>query len=141
MIKQTNINKLMLIALSCTVFLVVGCSDSNDPVAPGIEPEIINSLDNFQFQVTAMENYTGTLEYLWDNTGAMADVDQSCQITAGSATLVLLDHGGTEVYSQDLSQGGSYVSGAGMAGTWRIRVVLSGASGTLNFRTDMRPSP
>jgi hypothetical protein len=138
--RSRTLTRLAGIALACTVFVLAGCSN-NDPVVPGIEPEVVNSTDNFQFQVTAMQNYTGTLEYVWANTGPMADVDQSCQISAGSAALVLLDNGGAQVYSNDLSQGGSYVSSSGTAGDWRIRVVLSGASGTLNFRADMRPAP
>jgi hypothetical protein len=132
------LKKLIRIALPCVALVLIGCS-SDSPVVPGIQPEVVNSVDNFQFQVTSMQNYTGTLDYAWSNTGPMADVDQSCQITAGAATLVLLDNAGAEVYSGNLSEGGSYTSSAGNNGNWTIRVMLSGVSGTLNFRADMNP--
>jgi hypothetical protein len=105
---------------------------------PGIQPEIINSVDNFQFQVTAVKNYSGTLNYTWSNTGPAADVNQSCAISSGTVTLTLIDDSGAEVYAKDLSQGGSYASATGTAGTWHIRVTMRGASGDLNFRTDKR---
>lgn len=126
---------LFLAALSA-VILVLGCSKDDTPMSPGIQPEIINNVDNFQFQVTAMSNYSGSLEYAWSNTGLMAVVDQACAVSAGTATLLLLDDSGTEVYSKDLSQGGSYTSAAGTSGAWTIKVVLSNTTGTLNFRVD-----
>lgn len=136
---RTTHHKLPLFAL-LAIFLMAGCSDSsNGPVSPGIEPEIVNTTDNFQFQVTAMTNYTGTVGYTWMNTGPMADVDQSCALTAGTATLVLRDDSGTQVYSRDLTESGSFVSDTGTGGAWRVEVLLTGASGTLNFRVDMRP--
>lgn len=83
-----------------------------------------------------MSNYSGTLEYAWSNTGPMAVIDQSCAVSSGAATLVLLDDVGAEVYSKDLAQDGSYSTSSGTAGTWTVRVVLSDATGTLNFRAD-----
>lgn len=112
------------------------CSDDDSPTAPGIEPEIINNVDNFQFQTTAIQNYSGTLNYNWSNTGTMAVVDQSSAVTAGSVTLFILDDAGTTVYERDLALDGTTSSNAGVAGDWTIRVVCSSLSGTLNFRAD-----
>lgn len=137
---QKGMARFLYPLLVLTMGLSVACGDDPAPVvAPGIQPEIVNSVDNFQFQVTAVRNYTGTLNYTWSNTGTAADVNQSCAISAGVATLVLLDDLGNEVYSRDLSQDGSFVTSVGTAGSWRIRVIMSRASGTLNFRSDMRP--
>ena len=54
--------RILVFAVLSTMLLVVGCSKDDTPVSPGIQPEIINNVDNFQFQVTAMSNYSGTLE-------------------------------------------------------------------------------
>ncbi len=125
--------------LAIVAALLVACSgDPATPATPGIQPEIINAVDNFQFQVTAVKNYTGTLNYAWSNTGPAADVNQSCAIGSGSVTLTLFDDTGAVVYTRDLSQGGSYASTTGTAGTWHIRVTMQGVTGDLNFRTDKR---
>lgn len=113
-------------------FVATGCSDS--PVSPGVNPEVANLTDTFQFQVTSMANYTQTLSYSWENTGTVANVDQSCAITDGSGTLVLLDANGTQVYSRNLNLGGSMSSTTGVAGTWTIRVSFTNTDGTINFR-------
>lgn len=118
--------------------LLAGCGDDPQPVAPGIQPEIINAVDNFQFQVTAVKNYSGTLTYMWSNTGPAADVNQSCAVAGGTITLALIDGSGQQVYTHDLAQDGSYASSTGTSGTWRIRVTMSGVSGDLNFRVDKR---
>jgi len=128
--KRFGLSGLVLLCIFAT-----SCS-KNSPVVPGIQPEVINSTDNFQFQVTSMKNYTGTLEYAWDNTGTMAKANHSCAMTGGSATLVLVDAATSQVYSQSLAQNGDFFSSAGASGGWKVRVVLTKASGTLNFRVD-----
>jgi len=118
---------------------LAACSD--DPTAPanlGVEPEILNNTDVFQFQVSSVEGYTGTLNYNWDNTGELANVDQSSAIEPGQAILTLMDADGNEVYSRDLSEDGSSPSSAGLAGTWRVRVAMTGLNGTVNFRAEKR---
>ncbi len=137
MAKSNTDKRLFCLACLCVSLLLVGCSDDEiTPVVPGIEPEVINSVDNFQFQVTAMKNYSGTLTYTWANTGSLAKGNHSSAVTSGTATLVILDDAGSQVYSEDLAQNGDYFSSAGPTGDWTIRVVLSGTSGTLNFRVD-----
>jgi len=111
---------------------VAGCG--SDPVSPGVQPEITNLVDNFQYQVTDIRNYTHTDSYSWDNTGTQATVDQSATVTAGAASLVVLDASGTQVYSRSLADNGSFTSAAGTAGTWTIRVVYESAGATVNFR-------
>jgi hypothetical protein len=136
---EPSIGRRWLAGLVTAAALLVACgSDSNPPTAPGIQPEIINAVDNFQFQVTAVKNYSGTLNYTWTNTGPEADVNQSCAVTSGTVTLALLDGNGQEVYSRDLTQDGSFVSSAGMSGSWRVRVSMWGVNGDLNFRVDKR---
>ena len=55
-------------AAAFTALLVVGgCGD--DPTAPGIEPQITNLSDAFSYQVSSIQNFTGTYSYTWQNTG------------------------------------------------------------------------
>lgn len=119
-------------------FVALGAcgSDRSDPLSPAVQPEIINNTDSFSFQVTGVENASTTLTYSWQNTGTVATVNQSAAIASGTATLVIRDAVGTQVYSRSLSDNGTFSSTAGTAGTWTIRVVFSGASGTINFRSD-----
>ena len=121
------------IAISC------GCSDDNNNVlSPKFQPEITNSVDNFQFQATGVTGVTQTLDYAWRNTGTQANVDQSCAITAGTATLVLRDSTGTQVYTRNLAENGSFASTIGLAGNWNVHVTLVQVSGTLNFRVQKK---
>lgn len=124
-----------ILRLLPAMLLLVGCED---PSSPGVQPEVANLTDNFQLQVTSMTDYTHTLSYSWENTGTAANVDQSCAISGGTATLVLLDASGTIVYSRSLSEGGSTASADGAAGTWTIRVSFSNTDGTINFRVQKR---
>ena len=120
------------IVVVVSVVLVAGCSSS--PTSPGVQPEITNVVDNFQYQVTKVRNYTNEKTYVWQNTGTKANVNQATTVTGGIATLVLLDANGVEVYSRSLTENGTFVSAAGVAGSWTIRVTYSAASGTVNFR-------
>ena len=127
----------IVVLLVAALFSGPGCgSDTNDPVTPGIQPEIVNATDNFQFQVSAIQNYSGSLQYTWSNTGASAVVDHSSSVSGGTAMLTISDDSGTQVYSRDLSADGSFATTAGTAGDWTVRVICSSVSGTLNFRAD-----
>lgn len=123
--------------LFCTMIAVAGCgNDLANPPLPGVEPEVINGTDTFEFQVTSVKNYTGTWSYDWTTTGTVVNVDQSAAVTSGTVTLTLLDGAGATVFEGDLSQGGSFTTDAGVTGQWRIIVTLVKGSGTLNFRTE-----
>lgn len=116
--------------------VAVGACSSN--TSPGIHPEINSAADNFQFQVTAVTNYSGTLSYSWLNNGTSANINQATTITAGDITLQLFDASGRQVYSQSLTANGTFVSTAGTPGNWTVRVTFMNASGTLNFRVQKR---
>jgi len=119
------------------VFTMSACgSNRSDPLSPAVQPEIINNTDAFSFQVTGVSNASATLDYTWQNTGTVATVNQSASISAGSATLIIRDAAGTQVYSRSLSDNGTFSTSAGTAGTWTIRVVFTNTSGTVNFRSD-----
>ena len=126
------------VALLLVAGLLPACGGDSNPASPGIEPEIINAVDNFQFQTTALENYTGTLRYAWSNTGTMANIDQSCSLSSGDAILTLLDGNGDAVYGSSLTQDGSFASTAGLEGDWTVEVRCLHVWGTMNFRVDKR---
>ena len=52
------------------------------------------------------------------------------------AALIILDAAGTQVYSADLTQSGSFTTTAGTSGDWTIRLTLAGCFGDLNFRVE-----
>jgi hypothetical protein len=108
----------------------------NSATAPGHDPQIINATNNFQYQITDIQNFSGTQVYRWQNTGTTATVNQSAAVAAGSATLVLLDANGVQVYSHSLTDNGTFSSSAGTAGSWTVRVTYSAANATVNFRLD-----
>jgi hypothetical protein len=119
----------ILLAIVC----LTACGD-DAPTTPGVQPEIINNPDNFEYQVTDISNYSATTSYTWQNTGPAATVDHSTTVTGGTATLVILDANETQVYSRSLAQSGSYPTVTGVAGDWTVRIVYDGASATVNFR-------
>jgi hypothetical protein len=124
--------RLWIAVLSCTL----GCGE---PTGPGIQPEITNRTDEFEYQVSEVQSYTGTLQYNWQMTGTQANVNQATVVTSGSLELVILDAAASEVYRRDLRDNGTFQTAAGQPGAWTIRVVYAGASGTVNFRVQKRP--
>jgi hypothetical protein len=114
--------------------MLAACGDG--PTAVGRDPEIINTTDNFQYQITDIQDYSGTQSYTWQNTGTTATVNQSASVSGGSATLVLRDANGAQVYSRSLAENGTFVSSAGAAGAWTVRVVYDATDATVNFRVD-----
>ena len=129
---KIRMTALVLAASLALLSILTGCGD--ELTSPGIQPEISNLTDNFQYQVTDVRNHTATATYIWQNTGTKADVNQATTVTDGSVRLVLLDADGTQVYSRSLADNGTFVSAAGTPGAWTVRVVYSSASATVNFR-------
>ena len=118
------------------IALMVGCSSPTDP---GIQPQVNNAPDNFQYQVSNVKNFTGTKVYTWQVTGTKASVNQATTVTAGTITLVIRDAAGAEVYNQSLAVNGTLDTVAGTMGTWTIRVQYTNATGTVNFRVQKHP--
>jgi hypothetical protein len=110
-----------------------GCSSSSNPLA-AFQPEIANNPDSFQFQVTGASNVTTTVDYVWQNSGSRATINQSSAVTGGSATLTLFGPDMSVRYSGALTMNGTFQSDSAAAGMWKIRVTLTNLSGTLNFR-------
>lgn len=124
------------------VLLLLGAlaaCDGEKVIGPDNQLEVTNAADNFQWQVSVLDNVTQTLSYTWQHTGTVAKVNQSPSAGASGATLTIKDHAGTQVYTKSLATAGDFETSAGTAGNWTIEVALSGASGTLNFRVQKKP--
>lgn len=121
---------------AAAVLILAGCGSGKtvNPLAP-FQPQIVNQTDEFAFQITNVQSLTTTAIYTWQNTGNQASVDHSSVLTNGSASLVILDADGTQVYSSPLVASGTDATGAGTAGAWTIRVVMKGIDADqVNFR-------
>lgn len=123
-----------MFALSAALMAAVAaCGDSN-VIGPDNQLEVTNAQDNFQLQVSALDEVSQTLEYSWQNTGTQATIDVSQAITSGTAILTITDADGTVVYEEDLADDSDGQTLVGVAGAWGIRLVLDGVTGTFNFR-------
>ncbi len=122
--------------LAAVLAFGLGTACGGNVLGPDNQPQVGNQTDTFQWQVTAMDNISQTLTYTWQNTGTSANVNQSPNLSGGSATLTIKDASDVEVYSRSLAQGGTFQTSAGTTGAWTIEVRLSGASGALNFRVE-----
>lgn len=129
---------LVIVATLILLSALIGCGGSTPPAAPlsQFQPEIVNSPDNFQFQATAISNVSAVVQYTWSNSGSQATVNHSSAVDSGTTLVQVFDSAGTEVHNSALLPSGSLASSVGVAGNWRIRVTLSHAYGTLNFRAE-----
>lgn len=133
MSSTTRINQLKMTAVLLAlawIALLSGCSD--DSLTP-FEPELSNNTDSFSLQATGVTNVSQTRTYAWSNTGTTANINQATTVTRGSASLIILDVMGDDVYRDSLAENGTFTTTAGVVGDWTIRMVLSDFSGTINF--------
>ena len=125
------------ITVGVVVMALAACSDA--ATSPGRDPQIVNATDNFQYQISDIRAFSGNQVYTWQNSGTTAKVNQSAAITSGAVSLVLRDANGTQVYSRSLADNGTFVSSAGVAGTWTVVVSYATADAPVNFRVDKAP--
>ena len=132
---RTALPSFLVTALAAATFLVAGCSNDKNPIAP-FQPEVINNADAFQFQITSAKDVTTTVSYSWSNTGTQATINHSTAMTDGSAVVTVYDADNQQVYTHGLLASGTEQSTAGVAGTWSIKIVFSRFDGTANFRVE-----
>ncbi len=132
---KKNVAVALMVALPLAVGAAAACSSSaSGLLGPSNQLQVTDTTNNFQFQVTAMSNITQTLDYSWLNTSDSASVNQASSLAGGTATLTIKDSTGTQLYTASLANNGTFKTAVGHAGTWKITVVITGASGALNFR-------
>lgn len=123
-------------ALLGALALAAACSDGPTAPPPGIQPQIVNNADAFSYQITDLNDVTGTYQYTWQNTGTLAKVTHASNAGAsGTATVSLRDAAGTQVYSGPFATSGEPLSApAGVAGAWTITVTFTNYSNAqVNF--------
>lgn len=130
-------SSLRWITAGVVVLALAACSEA--ATSPGRDPQIVNATDNFQYQISDIRAFSGDQVYSWQNSGTTAKVNQSTAVTSGAVSLVLRDANGTQVYSHSLADNGTFVSSAGVAGTWTVVVSYATADATVNFRVDKAP--
>jgi hypothetical protein len=136
-IRRFMLGGIALVALA--TLALGGCSDDdNAPLSPQLDPVVTNHIDNFEFQMNTAEKVTQTLTYPWRNTGAQAVIDHSSNLTEGTVAVSLRDSTGALLYSQSLTEHGTFDSATGLAGAWAIRVDMRGVSGRFNFRVQKK---
>jgi hypothetical protein len=135
------------------VFLVAGCNEST---APEFDLTVANNPDDFVAQSASVVGGTLDREYTWQNSGTRANVTDVTIINGGVARVVIRDAANVVVYDRAVTYAPgeptqarvagsvrladlpiSEVSGptqVGVAGAWRIEILLSGFSGSLNVR-------
>jgi hypothetical protein len=119
------------------VCLAAGLVSCGDPVGPGVEPQIVNNPQSFEFQVSQVSNYSGMHVYTWSNSEISANLDESVSLSGGSVRLTVIDPQGTVVHNA-LLEDGSLATSEGQVGDWAVRVQFEGATGTVNFRLQPR---
>lgn len=115
-------------------FALLGACGGSDATAPRYQPQVVNLVSDFAFQVSALDNVSDNIQYTWQHDGTAANVNQSPSNLSGTVSLVILDASGTQVYSRSLAENGTFKTAAGQAGSWTVRVAFSQASGAVNFR-------
>jgi len=116
------------------ILIIAGCDDGANGIGPENQLEVNSAVDQFQFQLTALHDVSDRRGYDWENSGTQATIDISEAITGGSATLRIIDAVGTIMYEKDIADDEDGTTPVGVAGTWRIEVILSRATGFFNFR-------
>lgn len=132
--RRVYIRSLSFAVLAGSALLLNGCGDSANAIGPENQLEVTNAADQFQLQLTALDQVTDSRSYDWQNTGAKATVDVSQDITGGSAILTIRDASGAVMYQSDIADDSDGSTSEGAPGTWRIEIVLTNTTGTFNVR-------
>lgn len=120
--------------------LLAACGgDGSNGIGPGNQLQVTNAADDFQLQVSNLNNVRETLRYSWTNTGDSASINQATVLSGGTATLTIRGPDNVVVYQSDLSGNGTFQSSLSTIGTWTIELKLRGADGDVNFRVQKAP--
>lgn len=111
--------------------LIAACSSSTSPDGAA---NVDNKADNFSFDLPQQADFSGTLRYLWSNSGSAATVNLSAVPTAGIGTLSIQDADNKQVFSGSVLEAGTFTTDTGRPGTWTVTVLLVRIEGRLTFR-------
>jgi len=131
-------NRTLVVFLAvAAIVLVAGLGCHKDPLS-SYKPDVVNTQDNFHFQLKDVKNHDTTLIYFWHMLGSSANIDQSASIKGGTVAVTIEDSAYQLVYQTDLRQTGSFTTSSGTPGWWRIKFVLTNFSGMIDFRSMRR---
>jgi hypothetical protein len=105
-----------------------GCS--SNPVT-GVQIEVRNDADNFQYHATALNQQNDVHSYTWQNSGTRATLDLTTDRSAGTVHLVVRDAANATVYDADLPANLVTSTTLGTAGSWHVNVTLTGYTGNV----------
>ena len=120
-----------LAGIAAMVFLVAGCNEST---ATEFDLTVTNNPDNFVAQSVTVLNESLDREYTWQNSGTRANVTHATIAENGVARIVIRDAANVIVYDKSLTSTLVEATQVGVAGSWRIEILLSGFSGSVNVR-------
>lgn len=143
-------NRRTLAGVAAVVLLAVACNEST---APEFNLAVVNNPDSFAAQSASVINGNADQEFTWQNTGTRANVTDATVINGGVSRVVIKDAANVIVYDKSLTPNSpaptqtrfagasefesqpasAEATQAGVAGTWRIEILLSGFSGTFNL--------
>ena len=125
-----------LVVPAIAIIVIVSACEKNP--TSSYEPEVVNTLDNFHFRIDDVSNHDTSLTYYWRTDGTSANINQIASITGGRASLRIVDWDSIVTYETDFTQNGDFRSGSGLAGHWKITVLLVDFSGLIDFRVQRR---
>jgi hypothetical protein len=105
-----------------------------DSTAPDTVETVDNKTDDFSFDLPSQSDFSGTLRYLWSNTGSTATINISAALTGGIGTITVQDADTKQVFSGSALDGGTFTTETGRPGTWIVTVLLVRVEGRLTFR-------
>jgi len=129
-------SKIRRYAAVLAVALGLAACEGANVIGPANQLEVSNTTGFFSWQVTALDNVTQALTYSWVNPGTTANVNQASSVSQGTATVTVRDAAGTQVYSRNLADNGTFFTSTGTTGTWTVVVNMDDVTGTLNFSLD-----
>ena len=118
------------LATALVLLTLSACGDSSI-FGPDNQLQVSNNTDQFSLQAQTIADQSGTDSYNWVVTTASASVSHAnAALTAGTATVTILDADGTQVYTAPLSDAsnGEDTTASGTAGTWTVTVTMNGAT-------------
>jgi hypothetical protein len=120
------------LGIAAVVFTAtVAFLDCTDIVTPYV-PVVTDSLDYFEYAVP-VNGVSATSRYFWPTTRNAATVNMMSAVTAGTATITIMDDDSAVIFTHALDGSGPVGTGSGTAGYWRIVVDLEDVRGTLHF--------
>lgn len=97
------------------------------------ELSVLNEPGVFSLRIGSVEDVSHSLRYEWINAMGEATIRQDSKIKSGAARVEIRDAAGMVVHTKSLSSRGSFATGSGKPGVWRILVVLDHATGPVGF--------